>query len=159
MLDWLQNSVENTGLIFQVVILALGGAIPFIESYYASLIGVIAGAPVYLTVPAAVLGNIASMLVMVLGADKIRAAFTKNKPPRELNKRQQKFFRMFDKYGVAGVSLIGEWFLPSQITSSMMAAVGVAKGKIIFWQIIAITLWGVVFAALGLAGVNMLNLD
>lgn len=158
MYDWLQTSVETAGPLAQAFFLTLGGAIPFVESYGTSFLGVVVGVPLYVAVPFAVLGNIASMLVLVLGAEKLHQRFRKNKPASEPGKRQKKFARLFDKYGVAGVSLMGQWFLPSQITSSMMAGAGVAKGKIIFWQVISIVLWGVAFAALGAAGVNVLGL-
>lgn len=157
MLEWLQSSVEAAGPSAQAFFLSLGGAIPFIESYGASVVGAVVGVPLYITLPFAVLGNIVSMVVMVLGAEKLHGLFRKNKPAAEPSKRKQKFFRIFEKYGVAGVSLIGQWFLPSQITSSMMAGAGVAKGKIIFWQVIAIALWGAVFAGLAVAGINVLS--
>ena len=157
MLEWLQSSVDAAGPLAQAFFLSLGGAIPFIESYGASVVGVVVGVPLYIALPFAVLGNIASMVVMVLGAEKLHGLFRKNKPAVEPSKRKQRFFRLFEKYGVAGVSLIGQWFLPSQITSSMMAGAGVAKGKIIFWQVIAIALWGAVFAGLAVAGINVLS--
>lgn len=157
MLEWLQTSVEAAGPMAQAFFLMLGGAIPFIESYGSSFLGVVAGVPLYITVPFAVLGNIVSMLVLVLGAEELHNLFRKNKPAAEPSKRKQKFYRLFEKYGVAGVSLIGQWFLPSQITSSMMAGAGVAKGKIIFWQVIAIVLWGVVFAGFATAGINIMG--
>ena len=157
MLDWLQNSVEAAGPLAKALFLMFGGAIPFIESHGASFLGGVAGVPLYITVPFAVLGNIMSMLVLVLGAEKLHSLFRKTKPAAEPSKRKQKFYRLFEKYGVAGVSLIGQWFLPSQITSSMMAGAGVAKGRIIVWQIIAIVLWGMVFAGFATDGINILG--
>ena len=141
----------------QALFLMLGGAIPFIESYGSSALGVIVAVPLYIAVPFAVLGNIISVLVMVLGAEKLHTLFRKNKPAAEPSRRKQRFYRLFEKYAVAGVSLIGQWFLPSQITSSMMAGAGVAKCAIIFWQVIAIVLWGVVFAGFATAGINLVG--
>ena len=34
---------------------------------------------------------------------------------------------------------------------------GVAKGRIVFWQVIAIALWGVVFAGFATAGINFIG--
>ncbi len=68
----------------------------------------------------------------------------------------QRFNRIFDKYGIAGVSLLGQTLLPSQITSALMAVAGADKKKIIFWQTISILLWGTAFGLLAAAGVNML---
>jgi len=157
-MQWLQENVEAAGQTVQALFLMLGGAIPFIESYGASAVGVIAGIHPVMAVLFAVIGNIVSMTLLVLFAERVRKFFTRNRDERkEPSKRQQRFVRMFEKYGVAGVSILGQAVLPSQITSSMMAGAGVAKGKIIFWQCISIVLWGVLFAGLASAGLSVIT--
>ena len=62
--------------------------------------------------------------------------------------------RAFDKYGVAGVSLLGPFILPSQFTSAAMVSFGANRNAVIAWQIVSIVIWGVVFgvaASLGVA--------
>ena len=63
--------------------------------------------------------------------------------------------RMFDKFGVPGVSLLGQTFLPSQITSSAMVGFGANRNVVAFWQVVAIILWGVLFGVLAMLGIEL----
>jgi hypothetical protein len=64
---------------------------------------------------------------------------------------------MFDRYGIAGVSLLGQSVLPSQITSGMMVSFGASKQKVILWQVVSIILWGVAFGVLAVLGVDLVG--
>lgn len=152
MIENLQQSVENIPLILQLLALMGFGAIPFIESYFGSAVGVLAGVNPVAAVAAASLGNMVCMAVLVLTAGRVRGAVNARRQPRTLSRRRQRFNRLFDKYGVAGVSLLGQAFLPSQITSAMMAGLGANRTKIIVWQCVSIILWGTLFAILASVG-------
>ncbi len=131
-------------------------AIPFVESYFGSAIGVIVGIHPVIAVAAAVVGNVVSMLVFVLTAHGVRASATKGKDAKPLTPRREKLKQRFERYGVPGVSLLGQVFLPSQITSAAMVSFGAPKNQVIFWQIISIIIWGVVFGVLAALGVAVL---
>lgn len=55
--------------------------------------------------------------------------------------RKAKFQRAFERYGVPGVSLLGPLLLPTQFTATMLAASGVGRARVLFWQAIAIIGW------------------
>ena len=59
--------------------------------------------------------------------------------------RMAKFQRALDRYGVPGVSLLGPLLLPTQFTSTMLAAGGVGRARVLFWQAIAIAAWSILF--------------
>lgn len=137
----------------------LAAAIPFIESYFGTLIGAIAGVPLPIAVLAAVVGNVISMLVFVF----IAAAARQNVLARRgadaatdaPSPRREKVKRMFDRFGVPGVSLLGQTVLPSQITSGMMVSFGASRNAVIVWQIISIIIWAIIFALIGQAGIAL----
>lgn len=133
----------------------LAGAIPFVESYFGSVLGVVAGLAPPVAVTAAVLGNVASMLALVLIADAVRGRTARE--PRERSSKRQRLRRSFDKYGVAGVSLLGQTMLPSQITSAALVSFGAPRNAVIFWQIVSILLWGIAFGTLAALGVDLLG--
>lgn len=62
---------------------------------------------------------------------------------------------MFDRFGVPGVSLLGQTVLPSQITSGMMVSFGASRNAVIVWQVISIIIWAIVFALIGQAGIAL----
>lgn len=155
MFDALRTFTETLPDAVQWLGLILLGAIPFVESYLSSAIGVIIGVHPVIAVAAAVVGNVISMLIFVFSAHGIRTAATKNREAKELSPRRAKLKERFDRYGVAGVSLLGQAVLPSQITSALIVSFGAPKNKVIFWQIISIILWGVAFTLLALGGIEV----
>ncbi|RZI91323.1 MAG: small multidrug efflux protein, partial [Microbacterium sp.] len=54
--------------------------------------------------------------------------------------------------GLPGVSLLGPLLLPTHFTATMLAAAGIAKGRILVWQAVAIVGWTTLIT-LVLAGV------
>jgi len=140
----------------------LAAAVPFIESYFGTLIGVIVGVPLPITLLAAVIGNVVSMLAFVFAASTARQKVLARRngadaDPAEVSPRRQRVKRMFDRFGVPGVSLLGQLVLPSQITSGMMVSFGASRNAVIFWQVVSIIVWAIVFALIGQAGVALLR--
>lgn len=155
MLADLQEFTASVDPVWQWLVVMGAGAIPFVESYGAGPIGIVVGVIPVVAVLAAIVGNIASMAVIVLATGGARDRLTK--PDKEVSPRRQRFLRAFDKWGVAGVSLLGQTILPSQITSAMMVGIGASKQRVIFWQIISIILWGVGFGILAWLAVSALQ--
>lgn len=152
MMDSLQSMAEAAPPALQWSVVVLGGAIPFIESYFGSVLGILAGVNPFIAIPAAIIGNIGSMALLVVFADRLRGMRTRT--PGEPSARRRRFKRSFDRYGVAGVSLLGQTILPSQITALAMVGFGADKRTVIFWQIISIIIWGAAFGTLGALGVD-----
>ena len=154
MIDALQAFTESVHPLWQWAAIMLISAIPFVESYGGAFIGVIAGVPPVIAIAAAIVGNWISMVLVVLLFKKIREWRHSDQKP--LTPRKQKFKARFDRYGVAGVSLLGQTVLPSQITSGAMVGWGASRRAVIFWQSISIVLWGILLGMLALFGVNAL---
>ena len=85
MIDALQDLTASLPAVLQWVGVLLAAAIPFVESYFASVIGVLAGINPVIAVAAAVVGNVVSMLVFVLSAHNLRSKVVSGKEPRELD--------------------------------------------------------------------------
>lgn len=154
MIETIQNFVNSLPDWLQWAGVMLVSAIPFVESYFGSVIGVAIGLHPVVAIIVAVIGNTVSMLAFVYGAGAIRDKATKNKVG-EAKPKRQRLKRMFDRFGVPGVSLLGQTLLPSQITSSAMVGFGANRNAVAFWQIISIILWGVVFGVLATLGINV----
>jgi hypothetical protein len=164
-IDALQDFTTSLPSFLQWFGVMLVAAIPFVDSYFGAVIGVLIGLPTALAIGVAVIGNVISMLIFVFTAHGVRGKVVAGKAasagadaagsaPVE-SPRREKVRRMFDKYGVAGVSLVGPAILPSQFTSAAMVSFGANRNAVIFWQIISIVLWGVVFGVLATLGVSL----
>jgi hypothetical protein len=209
-----QDLVAQLPEVLQPLVVALAGAVPFIEGEGAASIGIVGGVHPVVAVIAGALGNFICVAVLVLlgsrarsaivdrsrsKAARTRAALTADEqvgaaalarassgaavhegprmpepdahldttPPAPLPAavpaapepdtaeldaarpqpsartaaRRAKFQRALDRYGVPGVSLLGPLLLPTQFTSTMLAAAGVSVRRVLFWQGLAIAAW------------------
>jgi hypothetical protein len=166
MIDALQDFTASLPPFLQWFGVMLAAAVPFVESYFGSVIGVLAGIDPVIAIIAAIVGNIVSMVVVVLSAHGVRtrvgvARATRAGVDVDLaeteSPRRRRLRAQFDRYGVPGVSLLGQTILPSQITSAAMVGFGASRNAVIFWQVISIVLWGVVFGVLATLGVTLLG--
>ncbi|WP_411701274.1 small multidrug efflux protein [Conyzicola sp.] len=170
-----QDLVAQVPELVQPVIVALAGAVPFIEGEGATTIGILGGLNPVVAVAAAAIGNFLCVLVLVLLTSGARSAIVNRRTADEVvlatggtrsasapdetiramdedyamsgrkAARMAKFQRALDRYGVPGVSLLGPLLLPTQFTSTMLAAGGFGKARVLFWQAIAILVWSTVF--------------
>ncbi|GAA2460691.1 hypothetical protein [Agromyces soli] len=155
MIDALQDFAGSLPTYLQWLGVMLVAAVPFVESYFGSVVGVLIGLPPAVAIGVAVIGNVVSMLIFVLTAHGVRSKVVAGKEASEESPRREKLRRAFDKYGVAGVSIVGQTMLPSQLTSAAMVSFGASRNAVIFWQIVSIVLWGVVFGVLATLGVSL----
>lgn len=155
--SWTESLPES----LQWLGIILISAIPFVESFFGTFIGVIAGMPVWAAVLAAVIGNMLSLVLVVYGAHWIRTAILKRKKPKELSefqtKRRAKAQRLFDKFGVPGVSLLGPLALPSQFTAPLMVSFGANRHLVMIWMFVSVVIWGVGFALLGIGFLQLIS--
>jgi len=157
MQDALRDFTSSLPELVQWVGVLLAAAIPFVESYFGAVIGVVAGLNPVVAIAAAIVGNFVSMLIFVLVAHRVRSTVRAGAAPKPETPRRQKLRARFDTYGVAGVSLLGQTLLPSQITSAAMVSFGASKNAVILWQTISIIIWGVLFGVLATVGVTVLR--
>lgn len=156
MIDAIQNfaSTLPEGLHWLGILLI--SAIPFIDSYLGSVIGIVIGLPALVAVPLAIIGNIVSVSLVVAITSAIRSKAVGD-GAKASSPRREKIRRAMDKYGVAGVSLLGPFVLPSQFTSLAMISFGVNKKAVLAWQFVSIAIWGIAFGVLASLGVNMMR--
>ena len=162
LIEIFQNWVAQVPELVQPLIVALAGAIPFIEGEGAASIGIIGGIHPVIAAVAAIVGNFVCVAVLVLASSGARSAIVnrsrvtepalagggaaaapESEAPHADRKaaRREKFQRAFERYGVPGVSLLGPLLLPTHFTATMLAAAGVGKARVLFWQALAIIGW------------------
>lgn len=135
----------------QVLALVAIGAIPFIESYLGSFLGVLVGIDPFIAVPAAVVGNIISTFLVIAVASRVRTAATKGRGAdaemdlSDAPKSRQKIGTYLNRFGVPGVCLLGPLVIASQITAPTLIALGATKRGVYVWSAISILAWGILF--------------
>ncbi len=169
LIETFQGFVAQVPELVQPLIVALAGAIPFIEGEGAVSIGIIGGIHPVIAAIAAIIGNFLCVAVLVIASSGARTAIVNRSRSRQAvvagggavetasadsrdadrgGARREKFQRAFERYGVPGVSLLGPLLLPTQFTATMLAAAGVGKVRILIWQAVAIIGWTTIVAVI-----------
>lgn len=166
LIEIFQNLVAQVPELVQPFIVALAGAVPFIEGEGAATIGILGGIHPLIAAIAGIIGNFLCVALLVIAGSSARTAVVNRRrakatvgadgrvvpdavadsvPVEEESARKvarkQKFQSALDRYGVPGVSLLGPLLLPTQFTATMLAAIGVGRARILFWQGLAIVGW------------------
>lgn len=173
----LQQLVDQVPALVQPLIVALGGTIPYIEGEGAAVLGIIAGLPPVPAAVAAAAGNIVCVVLVVTVGARLRTAVVARRssgavavagpggtaavdaaapsPAKPASNGQRRLRRWVARFGVPGASLICPLALPTQLTAATLVAMGVARSRVILWQVIAIALWT---TAVTLAATGVLSL-
>ena len=138
-----QDLVAGMPDLLQPVIVALAGAVPFIEGEGAAAIGIVGGIHPVIAALAGAIGNFLCVAVIVLVSSRARVAVTSRGgvADKPLSARREKFQKAYHRYGTPGVSLLGPLLIPTQFTAAALAATGVPTRRVLLWQGIAIALW------------------
>ncbi len=138
-----QGLVADVPDLVQPLIVALAGAVPFIEGEGAAAIGIIGGIHPVVAALAGALGNLLCVSVVVLATSRVRTAVTTRRGASSTtpSARREKFEKAYHRYGTPGVSLLGPLLLPTQFTAAALTSTGVPPLRVIAWQAAAIVLW------------------
>lgn len=168
LVEGFRDLVANVPELVQPLIIALAGAVPFVEGELATTVGVLGGMNPIVAGIAAAGGNFLCVFLIVTLSSRVRTATlarretarvtvgsteqgvdtpdgapaqsssTEEKPE---SKGKERFRRYLNRYGVPGASLLGPLAMPTQFTAALLVAGGVSKPWVLLWQGIAIILW------------------
>ncbi|MCY1716432.1 small multidrug efflux protein [Microbacterium sp. SL62] len=138
-----QGLVADVPDLVQPLIVALAGAVPFIEGEGAAAIGILGGIPPVVAALAGAIGNLLCVAIVVFASSRVRTAVTTRRGVTEkpTSARREKFEKAYHRYGTPGVSLLGPLLLPTQFTAAALTSTGVPPMRVIAWQAAAIALW------------------
>lgn len=131
----------------------LAAMIPYVEAEGAAVLGIVAGIDTVVAIPVAVLGNAIALAVVVWVIGAARTGLTRGRA-KEADPKRQRMRRVFDRYGVPGVSLLGPLLLPSHVTAAAMVGFGAPRGRVFVWGVVSVTLWALVLGVLVHLGVQ-----
>ncbi|QQK78071.1 small multi-drug export protein [Salicibibacter cibarius] len=153
------------------ILVFLGAAVPFIEYMTVIPLGIIIGLPLVPTVFLGFLGNLVTVLLVIILVDKIREVLRKRKKqhtrlpdtdgestsnPEEANttemnwdesftsKRRRRAQKLWDKYGLPGLTVIGTGLLSSHLTALMACTFGGNRTYVFIWMTISLALWSII---------------
>jgi uncharacterized membrane protein len=140
----------------QIASIFILSLIPFFESYGAIPLGIVMGFPTIPLIITAIVGNFVSVIAFIWIINKLRAKIVKKKIKKEPSKRAIKAKRLFEKYGVPGVSLAG-LVIGFHLSAGIALGAGAKKSYVSLWIVISIVVWSVVIGVLVRSGVGLFS--
>lgn len=131
----------------------LAAMIPYVEAEGAAVLGVVAGIDLVVAIPVAIVGNAIALAVVVWVIGAARSGLTRGRA-KEADPKRQRMRRVFDRYGVPGVSLLGPLLLPSHVTAAAMVGFGAPRRRVFVWGVVSVGLWALVLGVLVHLGVE-----
>lgn len=166
LVEGFRDLVANVPEVVQPLIIALAGAVPFVEGELATTVGVLGGLNPIVAGIAAAAGNFLCVFLIVTLSSRVRTATLARRARRDAarvpasstapggvlveeapaeekpeSKGKERFRRYLTRFGVPGASLLGPLAMPTQFTAALLVAGGVSKPWVLLWQGIAIVAW------------------
>ncbi|KMY43384.1 hypothetical protein AC622_03210 [Bacillus sp. FJAT-27916] len=148
------ESVIEANIFIQLGAVFLISFVPFLEGSTASVF-IIFGFPAVPTLIVASFGNLLSVMVIIVLYEKI--SYTRNAKQKEgySGKRMKLARKLFKKYGVPGISLLGPLGVGHHIGAVISLIAGAPKRYVALWMTIGILVWTIGTGVLVMLGVNL----
>lgn len=134
-------------MIYEYFLVFLGAAIPWLEIALVIPLGIVAGlSPLWVMVMAFV-GNMATVLALIIGFDKFKIWYTKRQEAKgkPVNKKSERAKKIWNKYGLPGLALLGPILIGTHIAAFIGMTLGATKKNTTLWLTISIGLWTLFF--------------
>ncbi|MGM7700563.1 small multi-drug export protein [Pseudalkalibacillus sp. Hm43] len=143
------------------LIVFLLAATPFFEMIAVIPIGIIAGLNPWVVILVSLLGNLLTVLLVILLIEKITIWLEKRreKKGKVAKKRSERAERIWKKYGLPGLALFGPILVGSHLAAFLSMAFVQNKRMVAFWMQGSLILWAVVTGVLTYYGVDFFYQD
>ena len=132
--------------LWEYAVIFLLAAVPWIEAVVAIPLGIIRGLSPVVVVAVAFLGNWSTVILVIYLFEKIKEFWNRKKgtqtPP---GKRQERAKKIWNKYGLPGLSLLGPILIGIHIAAFIGLTLGATRNWTLLWMTISLALWSVVF--------------
>ena len=141
---------------FEYFLVFLGAAIPWLEIALVVPLGIIRGLSPFWVMLLAFVGNMLTVLLLILGFQFVKEWVTsrKNQNEKEDSKRTERGKRIWSKYGMPGLALLGPVVIGTHIAAFIGLLFGASKVNTTIWMTISIALWTLVFGIATAMGFN-----
>ncbi|WP_419962654.1 small multi-drug export protein [Psychrobacillus sp. BM2] len=125
----------------------LGAAIPWIELGLVIPLGIISGLNPITVIIVGFVGNMVTVLALIIGYDKFKLWLVKRNEGKEKkeSKRSARARELWDKYGLPGMLMLGPILIGTHIAAFIGMTLGASKVKTLVWSTISIAAWAIIF--------------
>jgi uncharacterized membrane protein len=147
-------------ILWAYLIVFLLAATPFFEAIVIIPIAVAAGLPVIPVSLLAFLGNVATVLLVILMINQIQGWLTRRREAKgessEPTMRQGRAKKLWNRYGLPGLAILGPLLVGSHLSAIMGMSFGGTKKQITIWMLASLSLWIIAVAIASHYGIGLL---
>ncbi len=142
------------------VVVFLAAATPWLEVLFVVPAAIIAGLPAPTVVVVAAAGNVATLVPLVLGLERLRAWWRRRRGgPEDAGQgspRGARARRVFDRYGLPGLAVLGPLVTGVHVAALGAVAAGAPRRATVVWLSGGVVVWAAVTGVLTVLGLDLL---
>ncbi|MBM7587017.1 putative membrane protein [Bacillus pakistanensis] len=146
-------------IIWAYIMIFLLAATPLLEIIGIVPLGIVSGLSPIPVALAAFLGNLITVLFVIFLVDKVKGYLLKRKKKKQMaaegivsssneevieTKRSKRANKLWNQYGLPGLTIIGPLIVGSHIAAFMSMSFGAKRKWVTGWMIASLTLWTVI---------------
>lgn len=138
----------------EYLLVFLGGAIPWLEIALVVPLGIVSGLSPVGVMIAAFSGNLLTVLFVIFGFQKVKQWVDNRRKKKEQvsSKKEERAKRIWNKYGMPGIALLGPFLIGSHVAVFIGLLLGAKKMTATFWMTVSIALWTILLGVLTAMG-------
>ncbi|MCM3585840.1 small multi-drug export protein [Mesobacillus maritimus] len=142
---------------YEYFLVFLGAAIPWFEIALVIPLGIVAGLSPFWVMVLAFVGNISTVIPIVYAYEKVKQWLDKrrNKQRKEPSKRNERAKKIWNKYGLPGLALLGPILIGIHIATFIGMSLGAKKNWVLVWMIASLAIWTLVFGFATILGFDL----
>lgn len=143
-------------ILWQYALVFLLGAVPWVEIAVVIPLAVLAGLNPWAVAMLAFLGNWSTVYLLVVFFDKVRRWLdARRKGRRPAGKRRERAARIWNRYGMPGLALLGPLLIGSHIAVFVGILFGANRLRALLWTTASLALWTALLAVLSALGIDL----
>lgn len=148
-------------MIYEYLLVFLGAAIPWFEIALVIPLGIIWGLSPFWVMVVAFVGNMLTVLALIIGFDRFQDWYNKRQEAKgkTQNKKSERAKRIWNKYGLPGLALLGPILIGTHIAAFIGMTLGATKRNTTVWLTISIAVWTLAFGILTALGFDFFSSD
>ena len=137
-------------MIYEYFLVFLGAAIPWLEIGLVIPLGIVWGLSPFWVMVVAFVGNMLTVLALIIGFDKFKDWYNERqeKKGKTNNKKSERAKRIWNKYGLPGLAILGPILIGTHIAAFIGMTLGATKKNTTVWLTISIAVWTLAFGIL-----------
>ncbi|KDE32536.1 small multi-drug export protein [Bacillus altitudinis] len=142
-------------IVLGYVLVFILAALPFFEVVGVVPLGILSGLHPVTTAVIGFVGNFLTVLLLIVFVDRFKAWWLKRKEEKhdeKGEKKQLKARKVWERYGLPGLALIGPFIIGSHLAAFMCMSFGTKRKQVTVWMTVSLIMWTALAASLTGAG-------